>query len=57
MENTVSFDCFSPQEQALITLGADKKKQSISDFMADGIRCHLRETVEVVFKNGSTGIK
>jgi|GEM_PF-2493875 hypothetical protein len=53
-ENNVSFESFTPQEQALITLGADKKKQSIADFMAEGIRFFILETVEVRFKNGSS---
>ena len=52
-ENSVSFDGFSAQEQALITLGADKKKQSISEFMAEGIRYFIQETVEVRFKKES----
>lgn len=53
-ENSVSFDGFTPQEQALITLGADKKKQSISEFMAEGIRFFIQQTVEVRFKSGSS---
>lgn len=51
-ENSVSFESFTAQEQALITLGADKKRQSISEFMAEGIRFFIQQTVEVRFKNG-----
>jgi len=54
VENAVSFETFTPQEQALITLGADKKKQTISEFMTDGIRFFIQETVEIRFKNGSS---
>ena len=53
-ENSVSFESFTPQEQALITLGADKKKQTISEFMAEGVRFFIQQTVEVRFKNGSS---
>ncbi len=54
VENAVSFEAFTPQEQALITLGADKKNQTISEFMTDGIRFFIQETVEIRFKNGSS---
>jgi hypothetical protein len=53
-ESSVSFESFTAQEQALITLGADKKKQSISEFMAEGIRFFIQQTVEVRFKNGAS---
>lgn len=53
-ENSVSFESFTPQEQALITLGADKKKQTVSEFMAEGVRFFIQQTVEVRFKNGSS---
>lgn len=53
-ENIVSFESFTPQEQALITLGADKKKQTIPEFMAEGIRFFIQQTVEVRFKNGAS---
>jgi len=49
------FETFNSQEQALITLGADKRKQSITEFMAEGVRFYLRETVEIRFKTESGG--
>ena len=51
----LSFETFNSQEQALITLGADKRKQSIPDFMAEGVRFYLKETVEIRFKTESEG--
>lgn len=49
-DQAVSLDQFSPQEQALITLGADNKNQTIPEFMAEGIRFFIREMVEIRFK-------
>ncbi len=46
----VSLDQFSSQEQALITLAADNKNQSIPEFMAEGVRFFIREMVEIRFK-------
>jgi len=51
----LSIETFNSQEQALITLGADKRKQSIPDLMAEGVRFYLRETVEIRFKTESEG--
>lgn len=53
-ERAVSLDQFSLKEQALITLGADNKKQTIPDFMAEAVRFFIREMLEVRFKTDKT---
>lgn len=56
-ELAISLDQFSLKEQALITLGADNKNQTIPEFMAEGIRFFIKEMVEVRFKTNKSHLE